>query len=331
MKAAVLHEINGKFIYQDFEQPVPTVNEVLIKVNHAALNHRDVFIQKGQYAGLAFPIICGSDLCGVVVQAANPSHADWIGKEVIVNPSLTWGDNPRVQAKTYTILGLPNNGSFAEYIVVPAHLLYPKPTHLSSQAAAALPLAGLTAFRALFSRAKVKAGETVLVTGIGGGVAIYAAQFAIAHACKVYVTSGSDEKIAKAVSFGAIGGANYKTTDWHKNLAKESGGFDVIIDGAGGPDFSKLIDLCNPGARIASYGATVGAWNTGVPAKIFWKQIDILGSTMGNEEEFKQMVDFVNQHQLVPIVAKNFPLAQCEDAARFMDDGRQFGKIVLDI
>ncbi len=331
MKAAVLHEINGKFVFQDFEKPVPTGEEVLIKVKHAALNHRDVFIQKGQYAGLAFPIICGSDLCGVVAEVANPQHAHWIGKEVIVNPSLTWGDNPRVQAKTYTILGLPNNGSFAEYIVVPAHLIYPKPTHLSSQAAAALPLAGLTAFRALFSRAKVKVGETVLVTGIGGGVAIYAAQFAIANNCKVYVSSGSDEKIAKAVSFGAIGGANYKTTDWHKNLAKESGGFDVIIDGAGGPDFAKLIDLCNPGARIVSYGATVGAWNTGIPGKVFWKQIDILGSTMGNEEEFKQMVDFVNQYCIEPIVAKNFSLAQCEDAARFMDEGKQFGKIVLDI
>jgi NADPH:quinone reductase-like Zn-dependent oxidoreductase len=183
----------------------------------------------------------------------------------------------------------------------------------------------------LFGRAKAQKGETVLVTGIGGGVALFAAQFAIAAGCNVYVTSGSEEKIEKAINLGAKGGANYKQPDWHKSLAKESGGFDVIIDGAGGPDFAKLIDMCKSGARITSYGATAGSWNAGVPAKVFWKQIDILGSTMGSNEEFKEMVGFICTHKIIPTVAGVFGLNQCQDAAMFMDEGKQFGKIVLAI
>ncbi|OYU95662.1 MAG: alcohol dehydrogenase [Bacteroidetes bacterium B1(2017)] len=331
MFASVLHEINGKFTFQEFEKPIPTSSELLIKVSYAALNHRDVWIQKGQYAGLVFPITCGSDGCGVVEAVGADVDASWIGKEVIVNPSLNWGPNPRVQAKDYVILGLPNHGFFAQYVSVPANLVYEKPVHLKAKEAAAFPLAGLTGFRALFGRAKAQKGETVLITGVGGGVALFAAQFAIAAGCKVYVTSGSEEKLEAAKALGAIGGANYKTPDWHKALAKESGGFDVIIDGAGGPDFAKLIDLCKPSGRIACYGATVGTWNAGIPAKVFWKQIDILGSTMGNNEEFAQMVQFISEHKIVPVVAQTFALNQCEEAARFMDEGKQFGKIVLEI
>ncbi len=331
MKAAVLHGINTPFIYQDFEMPSPAADEYLIKVSHAALNHRDVWIQKGQYAGLSFPIICGSDGCGEVVKGGVNTNQAMIGKTVLLNPSLNWGDNPRVQAKDYVILGLPNHGTFAEYVCIKSHLVHPKPQHLTNETAAALPLAGLTAWRALMGRAKAKAGETVLVSGIGGGVALFAAQFAKANGCKVFVSSGSDAKLAIAAQFGFDGYVNYKNPDWHKPLAKESGGFDVIIDGAGGSDFSKLLDLAKPAGRIAIYGATAGNLNTGVPAKIFWKQLDILGSTMGNNEEFSEMLNFVNKHQLVPAVSKVFGLIQCEEAAKYMDEGQQFGKIILEI
>lgn len=331
MKAAVLHAINTPYIFQEFDKPEPKENEVLIKVQHAALNHRDVWIQKGEYAGLVFPIICGSDGCGKVESIGSNVSESWIGKEVIINPSMNWGENQRFQAKDYVILGLPNNGTFAQYVVAPSHLIYEKPLHLKSEEAASFPLAGLTSYRALFGRAKAQLGETVLVTGIGGGVALFAAQFAIAAGCNVYVSSGSEMKIEKAIKLGARGGANYKQVDWHKSLAKESGGFDVIIDGAGGTDFAKLIDMCKPGARIVSYGATAGSWNAGVPAKVFWKQIDILGSTMGSNEEFKEMVGFICTHKIIPVVASVFGLNQCQDAAMFMNEGKQFGKIVLAI
>ena len=331
MKAAVLKGIHEAFQFQDFDKPIIGEDEVLIAVQHAALNHRDVWIQKGQYAGLVFPIICGSDGCGMVQEIGKNVSDFWLGKEVVINPSLNWGTNPKTQAKDYEILGLPHHGTFAQYVKVPARLLHEKPAHLKSEEAAAFPLAGLTAYRALMGRAKAQAGENVLITGIGGGVALMAAQFALAAGCQVYVSSGSQEKLDQAIVMGAKGGANYKTADWHKQLAKETGGFDVIVDGAGGPDFAKLIDLCKPGGRIAVYGATAGVWNPGVPAKVFWKQIDILGSTMGTDEEFAQMVAFINAKQLVPRVAQVFGLNQCEEAARFMDEGKQFGKIVLEI
>lgn len=331
MKAAVLHGINEAYQFQDFEKPLIEPNEVLIRVQHAAMNHRDIWIQKGQYAGLVFPIICGSDACGIVEEIGTAVNTDLLGKEVIINPSLNWGGNARVQAKDYVILGLPNHGTFAEYVKVPARLIYPKPAHLTSEAAAALPLAGLTAFRALLGRAKAQAGEHVLITGIGGGVALMAAQFALAASCKVYVTSGSQEKLDQAMAMGVSGYANYKTADWHKQLARETGGFDVIIDGAGGSDFAKLIDLCKPGGRIAVYGATAGVWNAGAPAKVFWKQIDILGSTMGSDEQFEEMLNFVSQHKMVPVVAKTFGLNQCEEAAKYMNEGKQFGKIILEM
>lgn len=331
MKAAVLHGINQPFVYQDFENPVAQAEEMVIKVQHAALNHRDVWIQKGQYAGLTFPIICGSDGCGVVESVGSGVDKTWIGKEVLLNPSLNWGNNPRVQSKDYVILGLPHHGTFAEYVKINASLVHPKPKHLSSAQAAALPLAGLTAWRALMGRAKAQAGETVLITGIGGGVALFAAQFAKAQGCKVYVSSSSNQKLKEAEKFGFDGYVNYTEADWHKSLAKTSGGFEVIVDGAGGPDFAKLVDLAKPAGRIAMYGATAGNLNSGVPAKIFWKQLDILGSTMGNNQEFADMLQFVGQHQLIPEVSAVFGLNQAEDAARFMDESKQFGKIILEI
>jgi zinc-binding alcohol dehydrogenase/oxidoreductase len=331
MKAAVLTELNKPLSIQ--EMPTPTLNEgeALVRLSHAALNHRDVWIQKGQYAGIVLPIILGSDGCGILQTTNDTSLQSLVSNQVIINPSINWGSNPRIQAKDYVILGTPQNGTFAQYVKVPSKLIHTKPTHLSAAQAAALPLAGLTAFRATMKRAAAKKGENVLVTGIGGGVALLCMQFAIAAGCNVYVTSGHDTKIEKAISMGAQGGINYKIQNWDKQLKKISGGFDVIIDSSGGDSFSKLIDLANPAARIAMYGATLGPFNSGLPAKIFWKQLDILGSTMGNDEEFKEMLNFVNAHHIVPVVDQVFLLHDANLAMRRMQDGSQFGKIVLEI
>lgn len=331
MKASVLKGLNQPLVVEEVELPALGEDEALVNIYAAALNHRDVWIQKGQYAGIVLPIILGSDGSGVVTAVGSSKNNHWLNQEVVINPSLNWGDNLRVQAKDYVILGTPNNGTFAEYVKINCALLHKKPAHLSFNQAAAFPLAGLTAFRSLFGRAKAVAGETVLINGIGGGVALFAAQFAIAAGCKVYVTSSSNDKIAKATAIGALGGANYTTPDWHKQLAKDSGGFDVIIDGAGGEGFSKLVDLAKPAGRIAMYGATAGAFNSGVPAKIFWKQLDILGSTMGNNQEFEHMVAFINAHKIVPVVSHTFSLTQAQEAFNLMDAGSQFGKIVLQI
>lgn len=331
MKALILDGINEKLICRETEKPVLQSGEVLVKVAAAAINHRDLWIQKGQYAGLKFPVILGSDGCGMVEAVADSLHVDWIGKEVVINPSMNWGSNPRVQQKEYAILGLPDNGTFAQYVKVQAKQLHIKPQHLNAVQAAAIPLAGLTAYRALVVRARVRAGETVLITGIGGGVALFALQFAVAMGCKVYVTSGSDEKIKRAIELGAKGGVNYKTTDWHKTLAKESGGFDAIVDGACGETFTKLTEVAKPGGRIVFYGATLGAFNSGVPAKIFWKQLDILGSTMGNDEEFAEMIQLVANHKIVPVVDTVFKMENAFKALEKMELSSQFGKLVIQV
>jgi NADPH:quinone reductase-like Zn-dependent oxidoreductase len=210
----------------------------------------------------------------------------------------------------------------------------PRPAHLNWAQAAALPLAGLTAYRAAFVRAQLQAGERVLVTGIGGGVALVAAQFCAAAGAEVWVTSGDDEKLARALALpiGLRGGANYKAEGWAKDLTKRAGGaFDVIIDSAAGAGFEALVDAAAPGGRLVFYGGTQGNITSLPPGKVFWKQLSILGSSMGSLQDFDAMLAFVQEHQLVPIVDKTFPLAEGEAALRYLAAGQQLGKVVLTI
>ncbi len=198
MQALVLEGANQPLQLKEVPDPVAGPGEVVVKIEAVALNHRDLWIQKGQYAGLKFPIILGSDGCGVVETCGEGVDRVWQGREVIINPALDWGSRPEVQANEFRILGLPDDGTFAERVRVPVSQLVDKPLHLSAQQAAALPLAGLTAYRALFSRAGLRGGERVLITGVGGGAALFALQYAVAAGGKVFVTSGSDAKIAQA-------------------------------------------------------------------------------------------------------------------------------------
>lgn len=321
MKALILVGKDQPLAIQNVEKPVNTEGSVLVKIRNAALNHRDVWINKGMYGGIKYPSILGSDGAGVLED----------GTEVIINPGLEWGDDDRAQGKNFRILGLPDDGTFAEYIRIDKNNVVPKPSHLSFIEAAALPLAGLTAYRALFTKCNLKATDKVLISGIGGGVALFALQFAVALGCEVYVTSSSDEKIAKAVAMGAKGGANYRTEDWSKAFMAETGGVDVIIDGAVGTGFADLVKICRPAARICFYGGTAGAMSGVSPQIIFYKQLSIFGSTMGTAREFSMMVDFVNFHKIKPIIDSVYDLADANDAFKKMDEGGQFGKIILKI
>jgi len=326
MRAAVLEGVNLPLRLKLVETPSLSDQHAIVRLHAAALNHRDLWIQQGQYAGLKFPIILGSDGAGVVVECSEPR---WIGKEVIINPSLDWGTSETAQQKSFRILGLPDNGTFAEFVKVPIENLFEKPAHLSWTEAAALPLAGLTAYRALFSRAHLQPKEKVLITGIGGGVALFGLQFALAIGAEVWVTSGSDEKLAKAISLGAKGGANYRSPAWESEL--KSIGFDVILDSAGGASFLKLLELATPGGRIVFVGATSGAPPSLPMQRIFWKQLSILGSTMGSPKDFSQMIDFVKSHTVIPVVSDVLSLSDAELALRKMHNAEQFGKIVLHI
>ena len=330
MKALVLAGVGQPLELEDVADPAAGPGEVVIKIGAAALNHRDLWIQKGQYAGLKFPIILGSDGCGRVESCGTGVDGGWLGREVIINPGLDWGKLPQVQAGGFRILGLPDDGTFAERVKVPASQLVDKPAHLEVQQAAALPLAGVTAYRALFSRCALRSEERVLITGVGGGAALFALQFAVAAGAKVFVTSGSDAKIERAVALGAAGGVNYQTEKWSGRLKEMAGGdFDVTVDSAGGDGFVQLIELAAPGGRIAFFGATAGDPSKFPMRRVFWKQLSILGTTMGSPEDFAAMVNFVAEKKIVPFASHTFPLADGNDALRAMEKADQFGKVVL--
>ena len=309
--------------------PVPAADEVVVTIRAAALNHRDLWIKLGQYAGLKWPCIPGSDGAGVVTAVGAGVDAAWVGREVILNPALDWGDSLDAQGSKFSILGLPRDGTLAERVAVPAGQLTAKPAHLSWEEAAALPLGGLTAWRAVVTRAAVLPGERVLVTGIGGGVALLALQFAAQHGAEVWVTSSDDGKSARAVSLGANAGANYTQPGWAADLLKRSGGFDVIVDSAGGDGFSDLIDLAKPGGRIVSFGATRGNPSSLTLRKIFWRQLSLLGTTMGMPVEFAAMAQYVTMHRLKPVISEVIPFERAGEAFDLMERGGQFGKIVV--
>lgn len=317
MKALVLTAKNQPPTISEMPDPVPGEDEVVVQIKASALNHRDVWIGKGQYAGIEYPLIPGSDGCGILD-----------GKEVIINPSMNWGESEKFQARNYQILGLPEQGTMAEKVKVDQRYVHPKPDHLSVEEAAAIPLAGLTAYRAMFSRGRLEEKEKVLITGIGGGVALFCLQFALAMNCEVWVTSGSNEKIDRAIELGAVGGSNYKE-DWSNEIKAAKFRPDLIIDSAGGDGFASLVDVAAPGGRISLYGGTRGNWNNVSPQKIFWKQLSLLGTTMGSDKDFAEMLDFVNKNSIKPVVDAVFRLDEGEKAFERMDNGEQFGKIVL--
>jgi zinc-binding alcohol dehydrogenase/oxidoreductase len=332
MQAVVLPAVKTPASIQSTPEPTAQPGQALVRLKAAALNHRDLFIRQGLYAGLKFPLIPGSDGAGMVESVGSPADQGWVGREVIINPALDWGNDPRAQGPQFRILGLPDSGTFAEKIAIGIHQLAPKPAHLDWHQAAALPLAGVTAWRALFTRAQLKAGEKVLITGIGGGAALFALQYARAAGAEVWVTSSSADKIARAKSLGAISGVNYREADWAKTLQAAAGGlFDVIIDSAGGDGFLSLIELTKPGGRLVFFGATVGNPSGFDLRRGFFRQINILGTTMGSPQDFAGMMDFVARHQITPVIDRVFPLGETEQAFRHMEAAAQFGKIVLSV
>jgi NADPH:quinone reductase-like Zn-dependent oxidoreductase len=330
MKALVLHGIKEPLKLEEVSKPTLNAGEVLVKIKAAAFNRRDYWIQQGKYAGLKFPITLGSDGCGVLAEVYDDANQHWIGKEVVINPSFNWGDAPNYQGKDFKILGLPDDGTFAAYVKVPVVQVYEKPTYLNDVEAAAFPLAGLTAYRALFTKAQLKKNEKVLIVGIGGGAATFALLWAVYAGAEVYVTSGSDDKIAKAIKLGVKGGVNYKSESYDTDLqALAADGFDVIIDSAIGEGFAKHLNHVKPGARLVFFGATAGDLPPLNARIIFWKQLQIMGTTMGTAQEFEDMLQFMTKHKIKPVVESVFSYEDAEQAIRLMDQSDQFGKIVI--
>jgi zinc-binding alcohol dehydrogenase/oxidoreductase len=322
MKAVRLHEIGGpqNLRVDEVDEPQAQAGEIVVRVRAAALNHRDVFITQGLYPNIALPCILGADGAG---EAG--------GSRVVIDPLIGWGADERIWNRDAAILGMPRPGTFAQFVTVPESNVHVMPAHLGFEEAAALPLGGVTAYRALFTRGELREGETLLLTGAGGGVQTLALLFAKAAGARVFVTSSSDEKLARAKELGADGGVNYASDpDWYKSVKKLGGTFDIVLDSAGGDTFARALSIVRPGGRVVTYGGTNGDAKIKM-FPVFWNQIDIRGSSMGSPADFREMLEFVSKHGVKPVIDRVYDIEDAAAAAERMNHAQQFGKIVLRI
>ncbi|MEC9349521.1 MAG: zinc-binding dehydrogenase, partial [Planctomycetota bacterium] len=246
MKALVLEELKQPLRLEERADPVAGPGEVVVTLQAASLNRRDYWITQGLYPRIRMPVVLGSDGAGVVTAAGEGVDDELVGSEVLIHPAKNWGDDPGAQGEDFEVLGMPEDGTFATHLLTTPSQLHSRPEHLSMFEAAALPIAGLTAWRALFTQGALQEGQRVLITGSGGGVALFCVQFAIAAGAEVFVTSSSEEKIKGALDLGASAGISYREKGWAKEFRSSHGQLDLIVDGAGGSDYSGLLELARP-------------------------------------------------------------------------------------
>ena len=327
--------------------PTPKGNEVLVRLSAAALNHRDVFLRQLLYPGAHADITMGSDGAGTVVGVGPLADSNrWLNRLVVLNPGTGWNGDPcapETGGGGYRAMGGSTKnikGTMCEYLTIAESELELAPTHLSMDELAALPVTGLTAWRAVVTKSgNWERGRNVLVTGIGGGVALMALEFLRAKGCNVFVTSSSDEKLRRAIDeLGALGGVNYRTKGWEgrliEQLPDERKELDAIIDGAGGDVVEKGMRILKNGGVIASYGMTVGP-TMPFPMRAVLQQIEVRCSTMGSRKEFADMMEFVRTTRLRPVVSRVIHGLQnldvIESLFEEMRQGKQFGKLVVRI
>ncbi len=323
---------------RDVEDPIAAPGEVVLDIRAAALNHLDIWVRQGAKDQLPLPWIPGSDAAGTVAAVGEGVDGWDVGQDVVLNTGLD-RDEPqphpaRENALTRGIIGLSRPGTFATKVAVPAWCVHPKPEHLSYGQAAALPLDHLTAWRMVFSRAQLQPGEIVLIHGIGGGVALAALQWTTLAGGRAIVTSSSDEKLRRAHELGAETGINYQTTDDVAQAVQEATGgrgADVAIDSVGAATWPINFQAVRPGGRIVHCGVTTGKETTVSIQQLYWNQLSVLGSTMGSQEEFADMLRAVNAAAIEPIIDSTWKLDDIRDATRRMEAGEQFGKIVIEM
>lgn len=327
------------------DSPVPKPEELLLKITAAAINHRDLFIRQNLFPTISFQNPLLSDGCAIVLPHPNSSASCSCSstfQRVIINPGIGWLADPLAPERDYTVLGGTSTtelGTLQELVTVPVEDVELAPEHLSDAEAAALPLTGLTAWRAFSTKSgNAESGRNILVTGIGGGVALMVLLFAVAKGCNVFVTSSSAEKLDRAKSLGAKGGAIYKDKEWPKSLRSllpdDRPFLDAVIDGAGGSIVENTWELLKEGGVVVSYGM-VSLGPPTLPLMAALKNIDLRGSMVGSRKEFGEMVSFVREKKIRPVVEQVVKgidnLEAIDGLFEDMKQGRQFGKLVVEI
>lgn len=340
MKALAFNEHGGleKLKYQDVPDPKPGRGEVLIKVRACALNHLDLFVREG-LPGLKLPLPfwSGCDIAGDVAEVGADVQGVKVGDRVAVNPNLNCGrcefciQGEDSLCVTYGILGEHTYGGLAEYVKVDGRNVIKLPDAIPYEGAAAFILANMTAWRMLVTQARLRAGDDLLILGVGGGVSSTAVQIGKLCGARVWVTSSSDEKLERAKALGADECINYTKEDWVKVILDMTGkrGVDVVLENVGAATWKGSLRVVAKGGRIVTCGATSGPIGETDIRLVFWKQLRIIGSTMANRREYNQVMTQLFRGTLKPIVDRVFPLKDGVEAQRLLAEGKQFGKLVL--
>ena len=317
------------FELAEIDDPLPGPGQAVVKIVTAAMNRRDPWVWTTPgYCRL--PVTLGSDGAGIVsvvgagVIGVNP------GDEVVINPTLNWDRGCEVPGPDFDILGAPIDGTFAEMVLVPASNLARRPARLSWEESGALPLGGLTAWRALFVCGHVSTGTRVLVTGASGGVSSFLVQLAAAAGAFVVVTTSSDEKAARARGLGASAAVLHNKADWPAAVVEAAGGpLDVVVDSFGGPTWSAALPLLRTGGTFVTFGDTGGPSAQVEVADLYWNWRSIVGTSMGSPEDFEAMLRDVEAAAWRPLVDSVFALGELALAAGRLAAPDRYGKVVI--
>lgn len=342
MKAVRIHAHGGveQLSYEDAPEPkISAPTEVIVRLKNAALNHVDIWNRLGEAAiPIPMPHILGADGAGIVMEVGSATTTVKPGDAVCLYAFTGCGQcefcltGRDFMCLHVVALGQRLEGTYAEYVKLPAENCFPIPAGLSFAEAAAFPLVFITVWRMLITNAKLTPGETMLILGIGGGVASAALQIAKRIGVRVIVTSGSDSKLEQARHCGADYGVNYHRSDFAEEVMALTGGrgVDLVLDCVAGESWHQSLEALVQGGRLVTCGATAGGIADTDLSLIFTKHLQIFGSTLGSREEFRQVIQFMNAAQIKPLIDRTFPLAEAAAAQRRMEEGKQFGKIVLD-
>ncbi|KHE67192.1 zinc-binding dehydrogenase [Halobacillus sp. BBL2006] len=324
---AIVHEGKTGFeglSVKEVERPSIGNKDVLVKVHTAGMNRRDVAVVTKRHQAEDPALIPGSDASGTIEAIGEGVTKFEAGDEVVINPGLGWQENSDAPPEGFEIVGLPDNGTFAEYYSCTEDHVERKPSHLSFEEAGVLPLAALTAYRALFTRGQLKADQTVLLPGIGSGVLTFALKFSKALGARVIVTSRSSEKQKEALALGADRAID-TNCDWNEELSDET--VDLLIESIGEATFEKSLNVIRKGGTIVTFGATTDDQVQINIRQFFYGQYNLLGSTMGSAEEFREMLTFIEEEQIKPQLDRLFKLEEYKEAFEYLRDTKNFGKI----
>ncbi|MDT5274990.1 MAG: zinc-binding alcohol dehydrogenase/oxidoreductase [Mycobacterium sp.] len=322
MHAVIMQEFGTAAVLRPGEFPDPPGRPgwVTVALRASALNWHDVLVRQGRY-GSPLPHIIGADGAGVRTDT---------GEEVVILPSLNWGDREEAPASGWEILGDRTPGTYADLVSVPADCLALKPRGLNWAEAAALPLVGLTTYRALFVRGRLQRGESMLVVGAGGGIATTAIALAVAAGASITVTSSSAETIERAVGAGARDGVLHSEQGWPEQARAMSpdNGFDLILDPVG--RWSESVRALRPGGRLVVLGANAAQTAEVDIRSFYFGQFDLLGTTMGSSKDFAGLLKMFDQYSVrAPVIDREFPMDRAAEAHEYLERGRTFGKCVL--